>query len=66
MPEYCRECEIGHLRILGLGGFDDLVTVECFHCGEIYDVEPDGLGRGGEELVEAWARDGSREYGEDD
>ena len=49
--KFCRECEIGHLKIIGLGGFDDLVQVECSHCGAIYDLEPDGLGMGGEEFA---------------
>jgi hypothetical protein len=66
MPELCRECEIGSLKVIGLGGYDDLVQVECRHCGAIYDVEPDGLGRSGDELVEAWAIDGDASLEEDE
>jgi len=46
----CRECG-GELEIIGLGGFADLVMVECKECGEVYEVEPDGLGMAGEEFV---------------
>ena len=53
----CRECRIGKLTILGTGGFGDTVEVECDNCGEIYEVEPDGLGGGGEEWVEAKMKD---------
>jgi hypothetical protein len=49
----CRECGNGELKVLGTGGFGDVVEVECQNpnCGEIYDVEPDGLGMGGEEWI---------------
>jgi ssDNA-binding Zn-finger/Zn-ribbon topoisomerase 1 len=51
----CRECGKGKLKILGTGGFGDTVEVECQNpkCGEIYEVEPDGLGEGGLEWVAA-------------
>jgi len=49
----CRECGVGELKILGaamdVGGID----VVCLSCGETYAVEPDGLGDGGMEWVEA-------------
>lgn len=45
----CRECKKGELQIIG--SCDDLVEVECDHCGETYVVEPDGLGMAGEEWV---------------
>lgn len=66
MGELCRECEIGELKVIGLGGFDDLVQVECGHCGAIYDLEPDGLGRGGDEFVEAWAIQNGISFEEDE
>jgi hypothetical protein len=49
----CRECLIGELDIIGTGSYG--VEVECLNhgCGEIYEVEPDGLGQGGLEYVEA-------------
>lgn len=51
----CRECNIGRLKILGTGGYGDTVEVECQNpkCGEVYEVEPDGLGGGGFEWVAA-------------
>lgn len=49
--EKCRECG-GNLKILGIG-FNDGVQVECQICGDEYEVEPDGLGMGGMEWVEA-------------
>jgi hypothetical protein len=53
--EKCCECLTGTLKILGLGGFGDLIEVECQNpkCGEVYEVEPDGLGQGGLEFVDA-------------
>ena len=55
----CRECNSGELEILGTGGFGDLIEVECKNpeCNEIYEVEPDGLGDGGFEFVEAQRMD---------
>ena len=51
----CRECKTGRLKILGTAGYDDTIEVECQNpdCGEIYEVEPDGLGGAGLEFVEA-------------
>ena len=51
----CRECGKGYLVILGTGYLGDLIEVECQdpECNEIYEVEPDGLGDGGFEFVEA-------------
>ena len=51
MSRECRECG-GKLEILGTGCYDG-VEVECLECGECYEVEPDGLGEGGMEWVEA-------------
>jgi hypothetical protein len=51
----CRECGIGKLKILGTGGYGDTIEVECQNpdCRESYEVEPDGLGGGGLEWVDA-------------
>jgi hypothetical protein len=51
----CKECKIGKLKILGTGFYGDTVEVECQNprCGEVYEVEPDGLGQGGLEWVAA-------------
>jgi len=51
----CRECEIGELKIIGTGDYNDTVEVECQNteCGEVYEVEPDGLDEGGLEMVDA-------------
>jgi len=55
----CCECNTGTLKILGTGGLGDMVEVECQNkeCGEIYEVEPDGLGGGGFEWVDAMMLD---------
>jgi len=49
----CRECNVGELKVLGIGAYDDTIEVECPNCGECYEVEPDGLGDGGLEFVDA-------------
>jgi hypothetical protein len=49
----CRECGEGPLEITGTGYYEDTIIVECPHCGEEYELEPDGLGEGGFEMVEA-------------
>ena len=46
----CRECK-GKLEIIGTSGYGDEVEVHCLSCGEVYNVEPDGLGMAGEEWV---------------
>jgi hypothetical protein len=53
MAVNCRECKTGELDIIGTGDYG--VEVECLnhYCGAVYEVEPDGLGQGGEEWVEA-------------
>ena len=48
----CRECN-GKLKIIGTGFYGDTIEVECQACGEFYEVEPDGLGEAGFEMVEA-------------
>jgi hypothetical protein len=53
MSRICRECKKGRLKITGVGGFEDTILVECPNCGEEYEVEPDGLGEGGLEMLEA-------------
>jgi len=55
----CRECETGTLKIMGTAGFNDLIEVECQNpeCGEVYEVEPDGLGGGGLEFIDAIEQD---------
>ena len=54
MARVCRECG-GKLKIIGSGCYGDLVEVECQNpnCRDVYEVEPDGLGEGGMEWVEA-------------
>lgn len=51
----CRECG-GELDIQGTDGRGN-VEVECQDCGDYTVVEPDGLGCGGEEWVEAMMMD---------
>lgn len=50
----CRECG-GELEIQGTGYLGDTIEVECQNpdCGECYEVEPDGLGEAGEEMITA-------------
>ena len=52
MTGKCKECD-GKLKVIDV---DDIsLTVECEKCGIEYCVEPDGLGFGGLEWVEAMA-----------
>lgn len=53
----CRECQKKTLKITGTGHYGDTVEVECTNCGEVYEVEPDGLGQGGLELIIAMEMD---------
>lgn len=39
------------LRIVGLGGYEDMILVEFRECGAEYELEPDGFGLGGMEIV---------------
>ena len=54
MSRICRECAANALRIIGMGAWEDTIVVQCTECGEEYELEPDGLGEGGMELVEAF------------
>jgi hypothetical protein len=49
----CPSCNEGTLEIQGVAGFNDLIEVECNKCGEVLELEPDGLGDGGLEMVDA-------------
>jgi len=55
MPYICRECKMNTLKITGTGFYGDTITVQCQNqeCYESYEVEPDGLGEGGMEMVKA-------------
>lgn len=47
----CRECGEGTLKLVDA---DDIsIYIQCQECHEEYSVEPDGLGEGGLEWVEA-------------
>ena len=48
----CRECG-GKIKIMGTGSYGNTIEVECQSCGEYYEVEPDGLGDAGFEMVDA-------------
>ena len=54
MSRICRECKKGTLRIIGMGAYEDTILVECPECGEEYELEPDGLGEAGMEMLEAF------------
>ena len=62
----CRECKKGQLKIIGMGPYEDTIIVECQECGEEYEVEPDGLGDGAMEMVEAWEIEQKRRQQEDE
>ena len=53
MSRRCPECTTGTLRIVGMGDYEDTILVEC-DCGFEGELEPDGLGEGGIEMVEAF------------
>ena len=36
-----------------MGAYEDTILVECANCGYCAELEPDGLGEGGFEMVEA-------------
>ena len=54
MSRVCRECKKSRLQITGMGAYEDTILVECPECGEEYELEPDGLGEVGFEMVEAY------------
>ena len=56
MSRKCSECG-GELEILGTGHYGDTIEVECKDCCEFFELEPDGLGEGGMEWVEAKMKD---------
>jgi len=50
--ETCKECG-GKLEVIDAD--DATIIVECKECHEVYQLEPDGLGEGGFEWVDAMA-----------
>ncbi|HOZ48673.1 MAG TPA: hypothetical protein PLO37_15595 [Candidatus Hydrogenedentes bacterium] len=66
MSRICRECKKGRLQITGMGPYEDTIIVECPECGEEYELEPDGLGEGGMEMVEAFEIEMKRTEKEDE
>lgn len=54
----CRECKKKTLKIVGTGYYGDTIEVECTSCGAFYEVEPDGLGQGGLEMIDAMEMEG--------
>lgn len=65
MSRICRECKKGTLKVIGMGPYEDTIIVECQECGEEYELEPDGLGEGGMEMVEAFEIEQKRRQQED-
>lgn len=55
----CNECEVGKLKVIGTGYYGDTIEVQCLNpeCGEINELEPDGLGESGMEFVLAQMMD---------
>ena len=49
----CRECKKGNVKIVDVD--DCTLTVECPVCHEVYYVEPDAFGDGGQSWAEAMA-----------
>ena len=60
MSRRCRECGQGQLQVLGLGPYEDTIEVECDTCGEGFELEPDGLGEAGLEMLEAFTAEQTR------
>ena len=54
MSRICPECKKGRLKVTGMGDYEDTIFVECPECGYETELEPDGLGEGGMEMVEAF------------
>ena len=54
MARACRECG-GEIKIVGTGIYGDCIEVECQNpdCFECYEVESDGFGEGGLEMIDA-------------
>ncbi len=50
----CWECGEKGVVIDGLGTYEDTILVHCEECGMDTELEPDGLGEAGFELVEAF------------
>jgi hypothetical protein len=48
-----------------MGAWEDTILVQCTECGEEYELEPDGLGEGGMEMVEAFEIEMKRREQED-
>ena len=44
-----------------MGSFGDTILVECTECGYEAELEPDGLGEGGFEMIEAMQIEYGRE-----
>lgn len=63
MSRICRECKEGRLEVVGLGDFEDTIIVHCAECDEEYELEPDGLGEGCMELIEAFELEMARREG---
>jgi transcription elongation factor Elf1 len=53
MSRTCPDCKKKTLEITGVGSFEDTILVECTDCGYSAELEPDGLGEGGFEMIEA-------------
>ncbi len=66
MSRICRECKKDGLVVIGMGPYEDTIVVECPHCGEEYELEPDGLGEGAMEMVEAYEAEMKRRQDEED
>ncbi len=65
MSRRCRDCKEGRVEIVGMGPYEDTILVECPRCGAEYEVEPDGLGEGGLEMVEAFEIEEKRRNNEE-
>ncbi len=65
MSRICRECRTGVLKVTGMSAYEDTILVQCQDCGEEYELEPDGLGEGGMEMVEAFEIEQKRREQED-
>ena len=66
MSRECRECKQDGLKVIGMGAYGDSIIVECPHCGAEYELDPDGLGEAGFELIEAFEIENQRRSEEKD
>lgn len=61
MKPKCFRCKTGNLEVIDVDNCS--ITVFCDECNEEYRIEPDGLGQGGLEWIDAMIRKENGEFG---